>query len=112
MGCRSMPTPECFVAMPFGKRLAPAESGAMPVSVGPPEGIKSGKAGTVLAVSGRRIDPEGADQPGFPAANEALVALRIRNMMLSTSAKVVVCSGACGTDILALEVAAQLDLGR
>jgi len=107
-----MPTAVCFVAMPFGKRLAPAESGAMPVSVGLPEGMKSDKAGTVLAVSGRRIDPEGADQPGFPAGNEALVALRIRNMMLSTSAKVVVCSGACGTDILALEAAAQLDLGR
>ena len=40
------------------------------------------------------------------------MALRIRNMMLSTTTKVVVCSGACGADILALEAAAQLGLSR
>jgi hypothetical protein len=107
-----MPTPVCFVAMPFGNKLAPAESGAIPASVGLPKVFKSDPAGTVLAVSGRRIDPDGADQPRFPAGNEALVALRIRNMMLSTTTKVVVCSGACGADILALEAAAQLGLGR
>jgi hypothetical protein len=81
-------------------KLAPGESGAV------------APAGTVLAVSGRRIDPEGADQPGFPAGNEALVAFRIRNIMLTTSTKVVVCSGACGADILALEAAGQLGLSR
>jgi hypothetical protein len=68
--------------------------------------------GTVLAVSGRRIDPEGAGPPRFPAGNEALVAFRIRDMMLSTSTKVVVCSGACGADILALEAAGHLGLCR
>jgi hypothetical protein len=107
-----MPTPVCFVAMPFGKKLAPAESGATPASAGLPKGIEPDSAGTVLAVSGRRIDPDGAEQPRFPAGNEALVALRIRDMMLSTTAKVVVCSGACGVDILALEAAAELGIGR
>jgi hypothetical protein len=107
-----MPTPMCFVAMPFGRKLAPAESGASPESRGLPEGAESGLTGTVLAVSGRRIDPNGADQPRFPAGNEALVALRIRDMMLSTTTKVVVCSGACGADILALEAAGELGLSR
>jgi hypothetical protein len=107
-----MPTPVCFVAMPFAKKLAPAESGAISASVDLPKGLKSDPAGTVLAVSGRRIDPDGADQPRFPAGNEALVALRIRDMMLSTTTKVVVCSGACGVDILALEAAAELGLSR
>ena len=32
--------------------------------------------------------------------------------MVSAASKVVVCSGACGADILALEAAAQLGLGR
>jgi hypothetical protein len=100
-----MLTPVCFVAMPSGKNFAPA-------SVDLFKGMKSGPAGTILAVSGRRIDSEGADQPGFPAGNEGLVALRIRDTMLSASAQVVVCSGACGVDILALETAEQLGLGR
>ena len=67
-------------------------------------------AGTVLAVAGRRIDPVDARRARFPAGNEALVARRIRDMMVSAASKVVVCSGACGADILALEAAAQLGL--
>lgn len=102
-----MPTPMCFQAMPFGRKLAPVESGA-----GAASGRESDSGGTVLAVSGRRIDPATADEPRFPAGNEALVALRIRDMMLSTTTKVVVCSGACGVDILALEAAGELGLSR
>jgi hypothetical protein len=68
--------------------------------------------GIVLAVSGRRIDADGADEPRFPAVNEALVAQRIRDQMVFTKAKTLVCSGACGTDILALEAAAELGLAR
>jgi hypothetical protein len=71
-----------------------------------------GPTGIVLAVSGRRIDADGADQPRFPAANEALVAQRIRDRMVFTAAETLVCSGACGADILALEAAAELGLGR
>jgi hypothetical protein len=107
-----MPTPVCFVAMPSGKKFAPAESGAISWPVDLPKAIGSDPAETVLAISGRRIDPEGVDQPRFPAGNEAVVALRIRDIMLSTTAKMVVCSGACGVDILALETAAQLGLTR
>ncbi len=68
--------------------------------------------GTVLALAGRRIDAPGADEPRFPAENEAVVAVRIRNMMVSAASRAVVCSAACGADILALEGAAQLGLGR
>jgi hypothetical protein len=106
-----MPTPVRLVGIPFGNTPAPAESGAIPASVDLPA-IERDAAGTVLAVSGRRIDPDGADEPRFPAGNEALVALRIRNLMLSTATKVVVCSGACGVDILALEAAGELGLSR
>jgi hypothetical protein len=68
--------------------------------------------GTVLALAGRRIDAAGADERRFPPENEAMVAVRIRNMMVSAASQAVVCSAACGTDILALEAAAQLGLGR
>jgi hypothetical protein len=68
--------------------------------------------GTVIALAGRRIDSAGADEPRFPPENEAMVAARIRNMMVSAASQAVVCSAACGADILALEAAAQLGLGR
>jgi hypothetical protein len=66
--------------------------------------------GTVLALAGRRIDPAGEHR--FPPENEAMVAVRIRNMMVSAACQAVVCSAASGVDILALEGAMQLGLGR
>jgi len=68
--------------------------------------------GTVLALAGRRIDAAGADERRFPPENEAVVAVRIRNMMVSAASQAVVCSAASGADILALEGAMQLGLGR
>jgi hypothetical protein len=68
--------------------------------------------GTVLALAGRRIDAADAEERRFPPANEAMVAVRIRNMMVSAASQAVVCSAASGADILALEGAAQLGLGR
>jgi hypothetical protein len=68
--------------------------------------------GTVLAIAGRRIDAEGAEQQRFPAGNEAAVAERMRTMMVATGGRAVVCSAACGADILALESAAHLGLSR
>jgi hypothetical protein len=68
--------------------------------------------GTVLALAGRRIDAPGAEERRFPPGNEALVAVRIRNMMVCAASQAVVCSAASGADILALEGAAQLGLGR
>jgi len=68
--------------------------------------------GTVLALAGRRIDAAGAEEHRFPPGNEAMVAVRIRNMMVSAASQAVVCSAASGADILALESAGQLGLGR
>jgi hypothetical protein len=66
----------------------------------------------VLAVAGRRIDAENAEERRFPAGNEALVAARLREVMVSANGQAVVCSAACGADILTLETAAQLGLSR
>jgi hypothetical protein len=68
--------------------------------------------GTVLALAGRRIDAAGAEERRFPPENEAMIAVRIRNMMVAAASQAVVCSAASGADILALEGAAQLGLGR
>jgi hypothetical protein len=68
--------------------------------------------GTVTAIAGRRIDADGARDRRFPRENEAIVAERIRNMLVGTASTGVVCSAACGVDILALESAVQLNLGR
>jgi hypothetical protein len=68
--------------------------------------------GTVLALAGRRIDAGGAEERRFPPENETMVAVRIRNMMVSAASQAVVCSAASGADILALEGAGQLGLGR
>jgi hypothetical protein len=68
--------------------------------------------GTVLALAGRRIDAAGAEERRFPPTNEAMVAVRIRNMMVSAASQALVCSAASGADILALEGAMQLGLER
>jgi hypothetical protein len=70
------------------------------------------KNGTVLAVAGRRIDAEDAQERRFPAVNEAMVAARLVDVMVSANGRGVVCSAACGTDILTLETAANLGLRR
>ena len=69
-------------------------------------------SGTIAALAGRRVDAPGARERRFPPENEAIVSQRIRNMLVGTASTGVVCSAACGADILALENAADLGLGR
>lgn len=68
--------------------------------------------GTMTALAGRRIDAQGAKERRFPPENEGLVARRIRNMLVGTASTGLVSSAACGADILALETAGELGLGR
>lgn len=66
---------------------------------------------SVIALAGRRIDAEGAPTR-FPAARIPAVRERIRAMLLARGAEVIVCSAACGADLLALEAATDLGLRR
>jgi hypothetical protein len=68
--------------------------------------------GTVIALAGRRVDSDSATERRFPSENEAAVAARIRDTLVSAAGQGVVCSAACGADILALESATQLGLSR
>jgi hypothetical protein len=64
----------------------------------------------IIALAGRRIDAPGADTSRFPLANVATVRARIRSLLVECQAHAVVCSAACGADLLALEAAGELGL--
>lgn len=66
----------------------------------------------IIAFAGRRIDPEDAEQPRFPADAESDVARRITSLFEDSGAGTIVSSAACGSDIIALEIADRLGLDR
>jgi hypothetical protein len=66
----------------------------------------------IIALAGRRVDAPGAKPPRFPLQNVDLVRMRVRVMLEARAAKVVVCSAACGADLIALSEAGSLGLRR
>jgi hypothetical protein len=66
----------------------------------------------VIALAGRRIDKLDAATPRFPLANVELVRERIAALLSAEHAEALVCSAACGADLLALGEAERLGLRR
>jgi hypothetical protein len=66
----------------------------------------------VLALAGRRVDALGAKPIRFPQQNIHLVEERIRSLLRSQHVDALVCSAACGADLLALAVAGELAIRR
>jgi hypothetical protein len=66
--------------------------------------------GAVIALAGRRIDPEPAEQPRFPFDCVVSVREAIAQRLRSERAHALVCSAACGADLLALEAAGELGI--
>jgi hypothetical protein len=64
----------------------------------------------IIALAGRRVDAADAKQDRFPAKNVDIVQKRIRAMLQTQCAVVLVGSAACGTDLLALSEAGKLGL--
>lgn len=64
-----------------------------------------------LALAGRRIDAAGAEAR-FPLERVPHVSARLRELMLEMQAAALVCSAACGADLIALEVAGKLGVRR
>lgn len=64
----------------------------------------------VAALAGRRIDPIGADEPHFPLAAVPKVRMSIRDRLVAESPRALVCSAACGTDLIALDLANRLGI--
>jgi hypothetical protein len=66
---------------------------------------------SVVALAGRRVDAPGARQVRFPPRNAPVVENGIRKCF-QKGVRVLVCSAACGSDLLALGVANELGLRR
>jgi hypothetical protein len=64
----------------------------------------------VVALAGRRVDDEGTNPPRFPVANVTLVRDRLARMLVAENAAELVCSAACGADLIALQEAQRLGL--
>lgn len=64
----------------------------------------------IIALSGRRIDELGAKTPRFPLQNVPLVKKRLKALFVKRQATEIVCSAACGADLIALEAADELNL--
>ena len=66
----------------------------------------------VIALAGRRVDPQDTTESRFPARQAIPVQERIRKLLKHNQATDLVCSAACGADLLALEVAGKLGIQR
>jgi hypothetical protein len=67
---------------------------------------------SVIALAGRRIDAPDTDPPRFPLKNMSIVRERLAVLLAAEHAKALVCSAACGADLIALEEAERLGLRR
>ena len=65
---------------------------------------------SVIALAGRRIDAENATQPRFPLERADAVRKKLDTLFRHTAARALVCSAACGADLLALEAARDLGM--
>ena len=66
----------------------------------------------VVALAGRRIDAPDTDPPRFPLKNVSIVRQRLAELLSKEPAAALVCSAACGADLIALEEAERLGLRR
>jgi hypothetical protein len=70
----------------------------------------SEQKGLVIALAGRRVDAPGAKERRFPIENVDAVMGRILDLFAARKAVALVCSAACGADLLALEAAQRLQM--
>jgi hypothetical protein len=67
---------------------------------------------SVVALAGRRIDAENTNSVRLPLARVPLVRKRLTELFTAENVATIVCSAACGADLIALEVAGKLKLRR
>src|SRR5258708_23324677 len=66
----------------------------------------------IVTLAGRRIDPLNAPVARFPVENSAEVREQLVHLLQEQGATALVCSAACGADLLGLEAAGTLGLRR
>ena len=64
----------------------------------------------IVAIAGRRVDADGATPARFPPVNAARVGAEIEATLRQRGALAVVCSAACGADLLAADAAGKLGI--
>jgi hypothetical protein len=67
-------------------------------------------SGAVVALGGRRIDPESTSTPRFPFDQVDRVRMEIADRLRHVDAVALVCSAACGADLIALKTAQEMGL--
>ncbi len=67
---------------------------------------------SIIALAGRRIDAPGTTPPRFPLSKVEEVRSALAEAFARLHAVALVCSGACGADLIALEGAEQLGMRR
>jgi hypothetical protein len=66
----------------------------------------------IVALAGRRVDAPDADSPRFPLSSVELVRGLLQKLLAEKEVTALVCSAACGADLLALSVAGNLGIRR
>lgn len=66
----------------------------------------------IITLAGRRVDAPDATIPRFPLKNVATVRERLHAFFVDHKVTALVCSAACGADLLALDVAGELGIWR
>lgn len=66
----------------------------------------------IVALAGRRISAPDAKVSRFPLTRVELVRGRLHNLFSENAVTALVCSGACGADLLALSVAGEFGIRR
>ena len=64
----------------------------------------------IVAFAGRRIDAPGTTIPRFPLTQVAVVRGQIEELFIRDQVKILMCSAACGADLIALWVAKDLGI--
>jgi hypothetical protein len=70
------------------------------------------KSGGIVAVAGRRIDPDNSAEPRFPLSRCPVVAAELARLLSRGSVTRLICSAAAGADLLALDVAGRLGISK
>lgn len=68
------------------------------------------ESGTIVAFAGRRIDATDAETPRFPLTQVDVVQKKIEELFRRDNVKTLICSAACGADLIALRVAQKLGI--
>lgn len=71
---------------------------------------KQDSTNTIIALAGRRTDASDTDSVRFPLSNVEAVRNNLYNLFIERQAKHLVCSAACGADLVALDVASRLNI--